>query len=285
MRLFKSSRYSTLCLIVSSILAVGTGRVWLLGDGIAPKTIAPESPINRGLDANLYMQTAAEYRACCLQAYNLATYRLQSYIAGRSNTDRPVAVIMDLDETVFDNAGFQAMQVRSRLAFDTRLWEIWEAKHGKQVRLIPGAKAFIEDARQRGATVVFISNRSAEYASQAKEALERLGIPVPDDGLLKLSTGSTDKTQRIAEVTSKYDLGLIVGDNLRDFENDFKCPDLQQKTPEQLEAAIQARKDRVDANASKWGERWIILPNPAYGEWTKPLGLGERDLERLVLSE
>ncbi len=38
----------------------------------------------------------------------------------------------------------------------------------------------------------------------------------------------------------------------------------------------------MDQTREKWGKEWIILPNPAYGEWMKPLGLGKRDLDRLV---
>lgn len=32
------------------------------------------------------------------------------------------------------------------------------------------------------------------------------------------------------------------------------------------------------------GKHWIVLPNPAYGEWTKALGRGKVDLERLSMS-
>lgn len=38
----------------------------------------------------------------------------------------------------------------------------------------------------------------------------------------------------------------------------------------------------MDQTREKWGKEWIILPNPTYGEWLKPLGLGKKDLDRLV---
>ena len=41
----------------------------------------------------------------------------------------------------------------------------------------------------------------------------------------------------------------------------------------------------IDLTESSFGERWIILPNPTYGEWTKTLGLGDRDFDRLVKAE
>ena len=105
----------------------------------APAAFLPELPTYRGLDANLYMQTSAEYRACCYQAYNLATRRLKERFEELKDGGKKLAVVMDLDETVLDNAGFQAMQLRSGLAFDLRLWDIWEEKHGDMVALVPGA--------------------------------------------------------------------------------------------------------------------------------------------------
>jgi predicted secreted acid phosphatase len=52
--------------------------------------------------------------------------------------------------------------------------------------------------------------------------------------------------------------------------------------PEKLDAAIRERKEKVDKARAKWGSEWVILPNPVYGEWTRPLGLGTKDLDRLV---
>src|SRR5689334_18057736 len=99
----------------------------LVGLGLthAQQAIAPfkvESPPFRALDANLYMQISAEYRACCYQAYNLATIRLKERHAALKDNGKKPAVILDLDETVLDNAGFQAMLLRSGLAYDQRLW-------------------------------------------------------------------------------------------------------------------------------------------------------------------
>ena len=41
----------------------------------APRAVVREDPPNRSLDANLWMQISAEYRACCYQAYNLGRRR------------------------------------------------------------------------------------------------------------------------------------------------------------------------------------------------------------------
>ena len=38
----------------------------------------------------------------------------------------------------------------------------------------------------------------------------------------------------------------------------------------------------VDEHARDWGDRWIVIPNPIYGEWMKPLDRGLRDVDQLV---
>jgi acid phosphatase len=243
-----------------------------------------ESPPLRGLDANLYMQISAEYRACCYQAYNLATMRLKERYEAMKDKEK-LAVILDLDETVLDNAGFQSMLLRSGLAYDQRLWDLWEDNEGDKVGLIPGAKEFIGEARRLGVDVVYISNRSEKYRQKNLELLTRLGIGVKDPKQLKLFEKTTDKTAHRKEVESNYTVLLNIGDSLRDFDERFRSSVDNEKEKAgagKLTAAIKDRKDKVDTAREKWGSDWIILPNPAYGEWTKALGLGRRDLDRLV---
>jgi acid phosphatase len=248
----------------------------------APAAFKPEEPAYRGLDANLFMQTAAEYRACCYQAYNLATARLKEECAAHKDRGNKLAVVMDLDETVLDNAGFQAMQLRSNLAYDQRLWDTWEEKHGDLVGLLPGAREFILEAGKLGVAVVYISNRNDKYRDQSKAILKRLGIAVGHDSLLKLATTTSDKTERRKEAERDFTVLLYVGDNLRDFDEKYRCRKLETRSPDELEKAVRERNDRVDESRAEWGRKWIILPNPAYGEWMKPLGSGKGDLDRLA---
>jgi 5'-nucleotidase (lipoprotein e(P4) family) len=246
----------------------------------APAALKQDDPPHRGLDANLYMQSSAEYRACCLQAYNLATYRLKD--AAKTKSDKPAAVIMDLDETVLDNSGFQAMQLRANLSFDIRLWYYWEEKCIDRVALVPGAKEFITEAEKLGVTLVYISNRDDIYKAQTKKVLERFSLALKNDDDLKLATTTSDKTSRMKEAETKYSVLLYVGDNLRDFSDEFKFGKFDKNNPQEIEQAVEARKKSVDAHRNDFGTKFIILPNSAYGEWLKPLGQGMKDFDRLV---
>ncbi|MEY2490837.1 MAG: hypothetical protein QOC70_2779 [Verrucomicrobiota bacterium] len=164
---------------MSGLVIVFATGTWVSGQDspapVAPPAYKAEDPPNRSLDANLYMETSAEYRANCYQAYNLALFRLKEALAKQKSGK--FAVVMDLDETAVDNSGFQAMQLRSGLGYDQRLWDAWEEQGFDKVGLIPGAKEFILEARKLGITVVYISNRNEKFREQTKKALTRLGIP------------------------------------------------------------------------------------------------------------
>lgn len=251
------------------LIGVVAGACWSLA-GQAPPAFKKEVPANRSLDANLFMQASAEYRACCLQAFNLAEERLKEATQKlRGEGTKPLAVVLDLDETVLDNAGFQAMMIRSGLAYDQRLWDLWEKDYGANVGLIPGAKAFLDSAKNMGVSLVYISNRNDRYKAETMATLKRLGIEVPEAQLL-LATTTSDKTARRAKAAEQFEIALLIGDNLRDFDDRYRFD------------TISARNQRVDAAKSEFGTRWIILPNPAYGDWTKAFQFSEADQNLLV---
>ncbi len=232
-----------------------------------------ESPPFRGLDSNLYMQTSAEYRACCLQAFNWAAFRVKERLAQPDVRSLQPAVVLDLDETVLDNREYQTEQLRMQAAFDPERWANWEQNGKERVGLIPGAKEFLLQIKSMGVQPVYITNRNANSQSATMEILKAFELDVPDDCLLCADekTGS-NKTSRRAAITERFDVILLVGDNLRDFDELFRF---------NSELSIEARKQAVDQNSNAFGDRWVILPNPAYGEWNKVMGTVETDLRLL----
>src|SRR3954468_7407606 len=67
----------------------------------APRPVVREDPPNRSLDANRWMRSTAESRACCYQAYTLPRRRLTDKVhdGPPGGGARPPAVVLDLDET------------------------------------------------------------------------------------------------------------------------------------------------------------------------------------------
>lgn len=238
----------------------------------------PDAVPYRGLDASLYMLTSAEYRAVCHQTFRWAEMMVQLKLQLRrgsesANTDKPTAVIMDLDETILDNGWFQSQQIRDQVQFDMNRWSTWEQKGSEQIRAVPGAIAFIKKIRELGVAPIYISNRNTASIQPTIEALKRLDIEVPESQILLAdsSTGS-DKTSRRSRVQENFEVILYLGDNLRDFDERFKYDSAQ---------GIEGRNRVVDELSDRFGIDWILLPNPSYGEWTKVLKNTVEDVDLL----
>jgi acid phosphatase len=225
------------------------------------------------LGANLYIQTAAEYRACCLQVYKTAEIRLEALLAAANPKPLKPAVIMDLDETVLDNSAFESFLFENDAEYSDDLWEMYERDYPGAVRLVPGAQQFIKKAEERGVTVIFISNRLEENCGSTANALQRLGINtegIEQRLLLKKKGASSDKTSRREMAAARYNVLLTFGDNLRDFSETFIAGKLTANDGlDACKKAIDSRFRSVDDAACHWGIDWFVLPNPGYGEWEK----------------
>jgi len=93
-----------------------------------------------------------------------------------------------------------------------------------------------------------------------KQNLINEGCPFSDDNHLLLRVEKqSDKTDRRNKVLENYEILLSVGDNLRDFDEIFK----------QRENNLGF--DKVVENKELFGKKYLILPNPMYGEWEKAI--------------
>jgi len=249
-----------LAIILASALSFALGTS--MHANVAPRPTDDTFRMEMRLGSNLYMQTAAEYRACCLTVFESAKRRLDAIDAGKLKN---AAVVLDLDETVLDNQAFESYLHRQSLEYTDDRWFVYESQFPGETRLVPGAKAFIDHAKQLGVTPVFISNRNVKYAEATAKAMRDLGIdPEPVADRLWLKDKLSDKTDRREAVAKKFRVVMWVGDNLRDFaEQDFLAG---KGDPAQ---AIAARNAAVDRAGPHWGDDWFVLPNPAYGEWDK----------------
>ncbi|MGV3509167.1 MAG: HAD family acid phosphatase, partial [Sphingobacteriaceae bacterium] len=83
----------------------------------------------------LWHQRAAEYKALCFQAYNVAKFRLDKAL--KQKHDKPLAIITDIDETVLDNSPNTVSQALVGKDFETEAWYAWTAKASADT--IPGS--------------------------------------------------------------------------------------------------------------------------------------------------
>ena len=58
------------------------------------------------IQAQVWTQNSAEYRALCYQAFNTARLNLDSFLSSDKKFNKPLAIITDVDETVLDNSPY-----------------------------------------------------------------------------------------------------------------------------------------------------------------------------------
>ncbi|MBS7564185.1 5'-nucleotidase, lipoprotein e(P4) family [Mucilaginibacter sp. Bleaf8] len=202
--------------------------------------------------SSLWQQRSAEYKALCFQAYNIARLRLDEAV--KQPGSKPLALVTDIDETALDNSPYDAMRAANNQEYDAATWKAWTAK--AECDTVPGAPAFFKYAASKGVSVFYITNRDEDERTGTLKNLQRYGFPNADNEHLILKTSSSSKESRRQQVLSKYNIVLLCGDNLLDFDV------LYDNHP-----AEQNREQVTQRLMQQFGSRYIIIPNPSYGDW------------------
>ena len=224
-------------------------------------------------NAILWVQASAEYEVAVRQSYVLAARRLDEALAAAPAAP---AVVMDLDETVLDNSGFEAGLIRRDEEFALEAWHRWLA--GTGARAMPGAVEFVAEARRRGAAVLFVTNRHERYRAPTLATLQGLGLAAegPSEAWLLMRgqrpEWGTDKASRREAAAAGHAVVLLVGDDLNDF-----VPCLGLDPP--------ARKALVAENAQRFGREWVLVPSPSWGSWLDALHGYREDLSPAEMRE
>jgi acid phosphatase len=236
---------------------------------------APE-PDRSALDAVVFMRTAAERDALCLQAFATARAALERALADPAWTAcleqagdfarKPPAIIADVDETLLDTSSFETRALFEGWDFDNATFARWA--EAADAPALPGAAEFLRDAAARGVTVFYVTGRGPESREATRRNLQRQGFPLATGREVVLTREDTsDKGPRRAAVARDFRVLLLLGDNAADFGSAFAGKDLD------------ARRALARESAPLWGERWIVLPNAAYGDWQRA-ALGWADVPR-----
>jgi 5'-nucleotidase (lipoprotein e(P4) family) len=176
--------------------------------------------------------------------------------------DRPLAVVLDADETAVQNLGFEYDDaIHPGRGYDQERWNRWEQTGGGAIRPMPGDVTALRAIRQAGVTVIFNSNRLARFADANQAALNGIGLgPVRHGDTLWLqgdAPGGSAKDARRALISRHYCVVAMAGDQLGDFSDLFNARTLS--VPARREAAASG------AFARLWGNGWFMLSNPVYG--------------------
>jgi 5'-nucleotidase (lipoprotein e(P4) family) len=232
------------------------------------ETMVPQENQDQLLLSVLWFQKSAEMKAMYYQGYNLAQKSLAEKVKAQTS-DKPKAVVMDIDETLLDNSPSEVYLIENNISFSDETWKKWV--NTASAKACPGALEFTKFAESENVEVFYVTNREMpEEFDPTLRNLKNTGFPYADNAHLVLQTDASSKEERRNAIAEKYDILLFIGDNLADFDAVFdkRGPDLG--------------FGAVADNEEKFGTDFIILPNPMYGPW---VNAAIKDAEGVTMKE
>lgn len=199
-----------------------------------------------------WQQTSGEYRALAYQAYHLAKLSLD-HILQKTHGEKPLAIVTDIDETVLDNSPYNAKLIEEDKEYNSTSWKAWGLL--KQAEAVPGAKEFFNYAVSKNVAVFYISNRKVNQVPETLKNLKAHGFPMADEEHILLRGKVSGKEPRRKQVEKSHKIVMLLGDNLSDFAAYFD------------DASMAKRNALTDENSALFGTKFIVLPNPMYGDW------------------
>ena len=217
--------------------------------------------------AVLYTQSSAEYDANNIQTYAGAKLALDKALAKKNWTaaieqegnfsEKPPAVILDIDETVLNNIPFQARAIIKGESYPIG-WVDWMLEEASTS--VAGAKDFLDYAKSKGVKVFYVTNRVAIAEEATRNNLKKLTLPLDTDRDVLLmrneNSWTSDKVSRRKLISEDYRILLLIGDQLGDFIS------LEESSIDMDSRQIIATKYK-----DMWGKKWFMITNPIYGRW------------------
>ena len=217
-------------------------------------TYPQNTSLNGKLFTALYQQRSAEYRALCLQGYNVARMSIQNY---QPVSSKPKAIITDIDETIMDNSPYAVHQAYKGVEYDQASWYGWTDQSAADT--MPGAASFLKYVQANNIRVFYVTNRDGKERNSTLKNLQKFNLPDADETHLVTKSNTSSKELRRQEIMKDYEVVLLMGDNLADFSALFD------------KKSEGDRKANVDLSVNDFGKKFIVFPNPNYGDWENSL--------------
>lgn len=184
-------------------------------------------------------------------------------IATTSCTGKSPAVVLDMDETVVLNLGYEYWLTRGNRHSEDAFAQWANSTTG--IAPVPGAVTGIRRMREAGVAIVYNTNRPSSAAAGSIRVLETAGVgsAVHKETLFLMGDDAlgSNKDGRRKTISDRFCVVALGGDNLGDFA----------ETLNDRAAGIQQRRARTARGeiAQLWGNGWFLIPNSAYGFWQK----------------
>jgi 5'-nucleotidase (lipoprotein e(P4) family) len=229
--------------------------------------LAADTPVpqNDLLNATLWVSNSVEYKANTLGAFALAQMRLDQALADKTwsaigqtdAADKPLAIVVDADETMIDNGPYESWLVKAGQDYSGKTWGAWVAAAAAPA--VPGAVEFAKYADSKGVKVFYVTNRSADQEEATRKNMEALGFPMGGNvDTFLMSKEKEDWTSKKGTrrdfVGKDYRVLLLLGDNYGDFSDDYGKSEAERLTS-------------LQGNMAHIGRDWIFIANPEYGSF------------------
>ena len=237
-----------------TLLMAAAMSVLFLASPITPTFAAEKTPCaqeqlnDQMVLAAAWMQNSAEYRELCYQAYNIALERVEAAVANHQKGDKPLAIVLDVDETVLDNSAFDAGYIGTNNAYSVKDKDLDEWCNTAEAPAMPGAAEYLQAVDKLGVDIFYVSNRSMAQIPCSKENFKRTGFPQADEKHLIFQDDSSNKMGRFEQVMKEYDVVVFMGDRMSDLPIDS-----YHKSQSERNALVDQHKD-------EFGKRFIVLP-------------------------
>jgi acid phosphatase len=231
--------------------------------------------------AILWAAHSAEYQAISTQVYAQAKRDLPRFVADKSwsalprhdgLSDKPPAIILDIDETVASGVDMELTLV----PFTTERQYRWGLTH--TTIPIRGVAEFVNAAKDLGVEVFFVTNRPCEAIEGIDESciqdqavvnlVAEIGIETDTEHVLLANERpdwGKEKQSRRDHVAKTHRVIMLVGDDYGDF---VFCSRAKPVAPCTVAATRESRAEALETYKDYWGNGWYILPNPMHGSWT-----------------
>ena len=258
------------CLSLSIVVSCGC---WAMGQSV-------EIDADRRFNSVAWMQNAFEYRLLTEQTYRLAMTQLKTGLKDKEwsadeiqlkdadFSNKPPAIIVDVDETVLDNSAFNARNILLSKPFSYANWNAW--CNEEKASAIPGAVEFLKQAESLGVRIFFVTNRDDQIKTATINNLKKIGLNASAENVLTRNERAgrgDDKVSRRAMVANDHRIILLIGDSMSDL-----CSGMGTRNQQKRNATAAEKSNFL-------GSRWIMLPNPVYGSWERALPEGEKALQ------
>jgi predicted secreted acid phosphatase/endonuclease/exonuclease/phosphatase family metal-dependent hydrolase len=124
-----------------------------------------------------WIDVSAEFEALARKTYAEAGAQLAEIVKNRDPKAKPWIVVLDVDETVLSNLGFER---ESQLGFEDysdKRWAKWVTK--EKATFIPGASEFLQRIVGLGGKIALVTDRPADLNEKTRENLETLAKKTP----------------------------------------------------------------------------------------------------------